>query len=85
MHPRLPQARVATSSPAQIKKAKQAVKRAFEMQLQGLGFSIVEFLSTCPTNWGMKPLEAQQRVLGEMSSYFPLGVYRERQAGEAAP
>ena len=78
-------ARVATSSPAQIKKAKQAVKRAFEMQLQGLGFSIVEFLSTCPTNWGMKPLEAQQRVLGEMSSYFPLGVYRERKAGEGAP
>jgi hypothetical protein len=64
-------ARVATSSPAQIKKAKQAVTRAFEMQLQGLGLSIVEFLSTCPTNWGMKPLEAQQRVLGEMSSYFP--------------
>ncbi len=78
-------ARVATSSPAQIKKAKQAVKRAFEMQLQGLGFSIVEFLSTCPTNWGMKPLEAQQRVLGEMSSYVPLGVYRERKAGEGAP
>jgi len=78
-------ARVATASPAQIKKAKQAVRKAFETQLKGLGFSIVEFLSTCPTNWGMKPIEAQQRVLGEMSSYFPLGVYQDRTAGGKAP
>ncbi len=78
-------ARVATSSPAQIKKAKQAVRKAVETQMQGLGLSIVEFLSTCPTNWGMKPLEAQQRVLGEMSSYFPLGVYQDRTAGGKAP
>jgi 2-oxoglutarate ferredoxin oxidoreductase subunit beta len=76
-------ARVATSSPAQIKKAKQAVRKAFETQLKGLGFSIVEFLSTCPTNWGMKPLDAQKRVLGEMSSYFPLGVYKDWKAQEA--
>jgi 2-oxoglutarate ferredoxin oxidoreductase subunit beta len=73
-------ARVATSSPAQIKKAKQAVRRAFETQLAGKGLSIVEFLSTCPTNWGMKPLDAQKRVLGEMSSYFPLGVYKDWKA-----
>jgi 2-oxoglutarate ferredoxin oxidoreductase subunit beta len=76
-------ARVATSSPAQIKKAKQAVRRAFETQLAGKGLSIVEFLSTCPTNWGMKPLDAQKRVLGEMSSYFPLGVYKDWKAQEA--
>ena len=76
-------ARVATSSPAQIKKAKQAVRRAFETQLAGRGLSIVEFLSTCPTNWGMKPLDAQKRVLGEMSSYFPLGVYKDWKAQEA--
>jgi len=71
-------ARVATSTPAQIRKAKEAVRKAFEMQIREMGFSIVEFLSTCPTNWGMKPLEAQERVLGEMSEYFPLGVYKER-------
>ena len=75
-------ARVATSTPAQIRKAKEAVKRAFEMQRREMGFSIVEFLSTCPTNWGMKPAEAQQRVLGEMSEYFPLGVFKERKQAD---
>jgi len=77
-------ARVAVSTPAQIRKAKEAVRKAFEMQIRGMGFSIVEFLSTCPTNWGMKPLDAQQRVLGEMSEYFPLGVYKERKQADVA-
>lgn len=71
-------ARVATSSPAQIRKAKDAVCKAFGMQMKEMGFSIVELLSTCPTNWGMTPLDAQRRVLGEMSEYFPLGVFKER-------
>lgn len=71
-------ARVAMSTPAQIRKAKAAVRKAFEMQRKGMGFSIVEFLSTCPTNWGLTPVEAQERVLGEMAEYFPLGVFRER-------
>lgn len=75
-------ARVATSTPAQIRKAKEAVKKAFEMQIREMGFSIVEFLSTCPTNWGMKPTDAQKRVLGEMSEYFPLGVYKERKQAD---
>jgi 2-oxoglutarate ferredoxin oxidoreductase subunit beta len=75
-------ARVATSTPAQIRKAKEAVKKAFDMQLKEMGFSIVEFLSTCPTNWGMTPVDAQKRVLGEMSEYFPLGVYKERRQAD---
>jgi len=75
-------ARVATSSLAQIRKAKEAVGRAFEMQLAEMGFSIVEFLSTCPTNWGMTPVEAQKRVLGEMVEYFPLGVFKERRQAD---
>src|SRR5512146_904420 len=75
-------ARVATSTPAQIRKAKEAVKKAFDMQLKEMGFSIVEFLSTCPTNWGMTPVDAQKRVLGEMSEYFPLGVYKERKQAD---
>jgi 2-oxoglutarate ferredoxin oxidoreductase subunit beta len=70
--------RVAVSTPAQIRKARESVRKAFEMQLRGMGFSIVEFLSTCPTNWGMTPVDAQKRVLGEMSEYFPLGVFKER-------
>ena len=75
-------ARVATSTPGQIRKAKEAVRKAFEMQIREMGFSVVEFLSTCPTNWGMKPLDAQRRVLGEMSEYFPLGVYKERRQAD---
>jgi len=77
-------ARVAVSTPAQIRKAKESVRKAFEMQIGGMGFSIVEFLSTCPTNWGMKPLDAQKRVLGEMSEYFPLGVFKERKQADVA-
>ena len=77
-------ARVATSTPGQIRKAKEAVRKAFEMQIREMGFSLVEFLSTCPTNWGMKPIDAQKRVLGEMSEYFPLGVYKERKQADFA-
>jgi len=77
-------ARVSVSGPAQIRKAKEAVRKAFEMQMNGMGFSIVEFLSTCPTNWGVTPLDAQKRVLGEMSEYFPLGVYKERKQADFA-
>jgi 2-oxoglutarate ferredoxin oxidoreductase subunit beta len=77
-------ARVAVSTPAQIRRAKESVRKAFEMQLGGMGLSIVEFLSTCPTNWGMKPLDAQKRVLGEMSEYFPLGVFKERKQADFA-
>ncbi len=77
-------ARVTVSTPAHIRKAKEAVRKAFEMQLNGMGFSIVEILSTCPTNWGMKPLDAQERVLGEMSEYYPLGVYKERKQADFA-
>jgi len=76
-------ARVAVSTPALIRKAKESVRKAFEMQIAGMGLSIVEFLSTCPTNWGMKPLDAQKRVLGEMSEYFPLGIFKERKQADA--
>jgi len=77
-------ARVAVSTPAQIRKAKESVRKAFDMQVAGMGLSIVEFLSTCPTNWGMKPLDAQKRVLGEMSEYFPLGIFKERKQADFA-
>jgi 2-oxoglutarate/2-oxoacid ferredoxin oxidoreductase subunit beta len=77
-------ARVTVSTPAHIRKAKEAIRTACEMQIKGMGFSIVEILSTCPTNWGMKPLDAQKRVLGEMAEYFPLGVYKERKQADFA-
>ncbi len=75
-------ARVAVSTPGQIRKAKESLKTAFEMQLHEMGFSFVEFLSSCPTNWRMKPIEANERVKKEMASFFPLGVYKRRTHGD---
>ncbi len=76
--------RVAVSTPAQIRKAKESVRKAFEMQIGGMGVSIGEFLPPAPPNWGRKPLDAQKRVLGEMSEYFPLGVFKERKQADFA-
>ncbi len=70
-------ARVATDSVPHIKEVKKAIKKSFEYQLQGKGFSIVEILSTCPTNWGMSPAEAMERLRNEMIEYYPLGVYKD--------
>ena len=69
-------ARVAVNNPANIMKAKDAIKKAFECQVQGLGFALVEVLSTCPTNWGMSPVESLKWVEEAMIPYYPLGVFR---------
>ncbi len=61
---------------ANIRKAKKAIRMAFETQLRGLGFSMVEMLSTCPTNWGMTPTQAQEWVGENMLSVFPLGDFK---------
>ncbi|HHV72070.1 MAG TPA: 2-oxoglutarate oxidoreductase, partial [Clostridia bacterium] len=65
-------ARVAVNNPRNIRKAKQAIKKAFKVQMTGLGFSFVEILSTCPTNWGMSPTEALKWVEEEMIPFYPL-------------
>lgn len=70
-------ARVSLDSPAQIIKAKKAIKKAFEIQVAGLGFSMVEILATCPTNWHMTPKNAHERVRKEMYPVFPLGTYKD--------
>lgn len=70
-------ARVSLDTVANIRKAKQAVKKAFEIQLQGLGFSFVEILSTCPTNWKMSPQQAHERVRTEMMEVYKPGVYKD--------
>jgi 2-oxoglutarate ferredoxin oxidoreductase subunit beta len=57
-------------------QAKKAIRLAFEAQINELGFSIVELLSSCPTNWGMKPLEALNWVKEEMVPAYPLGDYK---------
>ena len=75
--------RVAVNSVKNIKNAKKAIKKAFENQINGKGFSLVEVISTCPTNWGMTPQKALQWVDEKMIPYYPLGVYKDRSAAQA--
>lgn len=60
-----------------VNATKKAIKKAFTYQREGKGFSMVEVLSTCPTNWGMTPVESLKWVEEEMIPVFPLGVYKE--------
>jgi 2-oxoglutarate/2-oxoacid ferredoxin oxidoreductase subunit beta len=60
----------------EVRRAKKAIHTAFEVQKSGLGFSLVELLSTCPTNWGMSPVEARDWVEERMLTYYPLGDYK---------
>ena len=68
--------RVALNTPANINKAKKAVRRAFDVQEKGLGFAFVEILSTCPTNWGLTPENAMKWLGENMIPYYPLGVFK---------
>ena len=70
-------ARVALDSIPHINQAKQAIKKAFQVQLDGIGLGFVEILSTCPTNWHMKPEEAHEHVRTKMTEVFPLGIYKD--------
>jgi 2-oxoglutarate ferredoxin oxidoreductase subunit beta len=69
--------RVAVNNPANIRKAKKAISKAFQYQLKKKGFSLVEILSACPTNWKMSPIEACQWIQEVMAKEFPLGVIKE--------
>lgn len=69
-------ARVAVNTPKNLMDAKKQIKKAFRYQVEKKGFSFVEVLSACPTNWGMNPMEANERVGKEMCNYFKLGVYK---------
>ena len=75
--------RVSVDSVPHIREAKKAIRKAFENQRDEKGFSIVEVLSTCPTNWGMTPLEALERLRTECIPYYPLGVYKDGVKGES--
>jgi 2-oxoglutarate/2-oxoacid ferredoxin oxidoreductase subunit beta len=75
--------RVAVNSVPNILKAKKAIKKAFELQEQGAGFTFIEVLSTCPTNWGLSPVEAIKWLNENMLPYYPLGVKKDVTAGEA--
>lgn len=68
--------RVALNKPANIIKAKKSIKKAFQVQLDGKGFSLVEVLSTCPVNWGLSPIEANKWLEENMIPYYPLGEFK---------
>ena len=72
--------RVAVTSVAGIRKAKKAIYKAFKNQVEGKGFSLVEVISTCPTNWGLTPVKAMEWANENMIPYYPLGVYRDKDA-----
>lgn len=69
--------RCSLTDPANVRKAKKAIAKAFRNQKEGKGFSMVELLCTCPTNWGLTPLQANEFVKNEMTKVFPLGVYKD--------
>ena len=69
--------RVTVNKPAAVVKAKKAIKKAFQYQLDGKGFSLVEILSPCPTNWKMGTLEACRWIDDVMMKQFPLGVVKD--------
>jgi 2-oxoglutarate ferredoxin oxidoreductase subunit beta len=69
-------ARVKVTSPSAVAKAKASIKSAFKVQVAGLGFGLVEVLSSCPTNWGLSPRDALTWVDEKMTPVFPLGEFR---------
>ncbi|MDC7219077.1 MAG: thiamine pyrophosphate-dependent enzyme [Spirochaetales bacterium] len=68
--------RVSVHNPAHVRKAKNAIRKAFDAQVQKKGFSLVEVLSTCPTNWGMPPAKSLDWLEENMIPYYPLGNYK---------
>ena len=69
--------RVTVDTPAHVRQAKRAIKKAFEYQLDGVGYTFIEVVSTCPTNWGMTPQDAFQWMRDNMLTYYPLGVVKD--------
>ncbi|MBE6997951.1 MAG: 2-oxoglutarate oxidoreductase, partial [Ruminococcaceae bacterium] len=69
--------RVMLNNPANVRKAKKAVETALDIQKAGLGFTFVEFLSACPTNWGLAPTDALKWVETDMAAYYPIGNFRK--------
>jgi len=70
--------RVSVSGPKDIIKTENAIKKSLRVQMEDRGFSLVEVLSNCPTNWKMRPQESMKWVEDEMTKHFPLGVYKDR-------
>ncbi len=76
--------RVSVHDVRHVVAAKKAIRKAFDAQLSGKGFSMIEVLSTCPTNWGLPPQEALKWLEENMIPYYPLGVYKDKYAEKEA-
>ncbi len=76
-------ARVTVNSVKNVRNAKKVIEKAFRNQIEGKGFSLVEVLSSCPTNWGMTPQNALKWIDDQMIPYYPLGIYKDRSGEEA--
>ncbi len=74
--------RVAVNNVKNVRAAKKAIKKAFQNQIEGKGFSLVEVVSSCPTNWGLTPSKALEWVEEKMLPYYPLGVYKDKSAAK---
>lgn len=72
--------RVTLDTPKHVREAKKAIEKAFQNQIDGIGYSIVEVVSTCPTNWGLTPQEAFDWMRENMLPYYPLGVFKDIKA-----
>lgn len=70
--------RCSVHDPVSIRKTKKAIKKAFQLQLEGKGFSMIEILSTCPTNWGQTPADSLKWLKDGVMNVFPLGVFKDR-------
>lgn len=68
--------RVSVHSSHEVLRAKRAIKRAFQMQIENKGFSMVEVLSMCPTYWGVNPVQAADRIKNEVSTFYPIGAIK---------
>ena len=70
--------RVSCNNPANVMKTRAAIKKAFQNQIDGKGFSLVEIVTSCPTNWGLEPIDALKFLEDKMFAEYPLGVIRDR-------
>jgi len=72
--------RVTVDSPGHVRLAKKAIKKAFEYQIDGVGYTIIEVVSTCPTNWGLSPQDSLEWLREKLLPWYPLGVYKDVKA-----
>ncbi|PIE67539.1 MAG: 2-oxoglutarate oxidoreductase [Deltaproteobacteria bacterium] len=77
-------ARGTVTSPKNVNKLKKYIKKGIQAQINGEGYSVIEVLSPCPTNWGLTPVKAMKKIEDDVVPYYPLGVFKERKEKQNA-